>query len=299
MRFDLTDLRLFLHVVESGSITGGAEKAHMALPSASARLRGMEEVIGLPLLERGRRGVEPTPAGVTLVHHARLVLRQIEAMHGELGEFSAGLRGQVRLLTNTGAMTEFLPRALAGFLAAHPAVDIDLKERRSVDIVKAVTAGSADLGFISDAVDPGILYVEPFALDRLVLAVAKDNSLAGQRRIAFAEALDFPFVGLSDNSPLQLLIDDHASRAGRPLNVRVRLPGFGAICRLVEAGVGVAVLPEAAVRRRRRSMALASLVLSDPWAVRRLAFCYRDLAGLPVHARALATHLRNSFSNTP
>src|SRR6202012_903127 len=118
MRFDLTDLRLFLHVVESGSITHGADKANMALPSASARLRGMEDMIGLPLLDRGRRGVEPTSAGVTLLHHARLVLRQIEAMHGELGEYVSGQRGQIRLLANPAAMTEFLPARLASFLSA-------------------------------------------------------------------------------------------------------------------------------------------------------------------------------------
>ena len=113
MRFDLTDLRLFLHVVESGSITHGAEKANMALPSASARLRGMEEVIGLPLLERGRRGVEPTPAGLTLAHHARLVLRQIEAMHGELGEFSAAIRAQVSALGRLKAIRYAVERGCA------------------------------------------------------------------------------------------------------------------------------------------------------------------------------------------
>lgn len=128
MRFDLTDLRLFLHTAESGSITAGAERAHLTLASASARIRGMEAALGVPLLTRNRRGVETTAAGRTLVHHARVVLQQMERMRGELGEYARGLKGHVRLLSNTAAMTEFLPETLSAFLAQHPEVDIDLEE---------------------------------------------------------------------------------------------------------------------------------------------------------------------------
>jgi DNA-binding transcriptional LysR family regulator len=116
MRFDLVDLQLFLHVAEARSITHGAERANLALASASARINGMEEMIGVPLLARDRRGVSLSPAGQCLVEHARLIVEQARRMRGELGSYARGLSGSVRLLSNTAALGEHLPRALASFL---------------------------------------------------------------------------------------------------------------------------------------------------------------------------------------
>ena len=138
MRFDLTDLKLFLHVVEAGSITAGAERMHLAVAAASTRIRNMEIELGTALLNRDRQGVQPTPAGRTLVHHARLLLQQAERMRGELSEYADGLKGHIRLLSNTNALTEFLPEPLSQFLASHPQVNIDLEERLSDEIVAAV-----------------------------------------------------------------------------------------------------------------------------------------------------------------
>jgi DNA-binding transcriptional LysR family regulator len=294
MRFDLTDLRLFLLVVEAGSITHGAAAANLALPSASARLRGMELSAGLPLLERGRRGVVPTPAGDAVARHARIVLRQMEAMRGELGTHSSGLKGRVRLLANTAAMTEFLPEALAPWLARHPGIDLDLRERLSTEIVTAVAGGTVDFGIVSDAVEHGGLERRPFATDRLVLVVPRGHALSGgtgDRCIAFREVLGQPFVGLSAGSALQDYLAGHAARAGQPMAFRVRLPGLEAVCRMVAAGIGVAILPETAARRCGQAMPIDSLRLSDGWATRRLMLCLRRPDSLPLHARALVEHL--------
>ncbi|MGK9164753.1 LysR family transcriptional regulator [Inquilinus limosus] len=303
MRFDLTDLRLFLHVAEAGSITAGAEWANLALASASARIRGMEAAAGTALLRRGRRGVAPTPAGQAVLHHARLVLQQMERMRGELGDYARGLKGHVRILSNTAALTEFLPGPLAEWLAAHPRIDIDLEERPSHAIVEAVAAGLADLGIVADAADGGGIENSgleslPFRIDRLVLAVPRGHPLSARRRVAFAEALAEDFVGLSPGSALQDHLARHAARAGRPLKLRVRLGGFDAVCRMVEQGVGLAVVPETAARRCRRSMAIRAVPLSDPWALRRLSICVRRLDALPLHARRLVEHLREDSSGT-
>ncbi|MGL4965288.1 MAG: LysR substrate-binding domain-containing protein [Inquilinus sp.] len=302
MRFDLTDLRLFLHVAEAGSITAGAERAALALASASARIRGMEAVAGTALLQRGRRGVAPTPAGEAVLHHARLVLQQMERMRGELGDYARGLKGHVRILGNTAAVTEFLPEPLAEWLATHPRIDIDLEERPSHAIVEAVAAGLADLGIVADMADGGAadggLERIPFRIDRLVLAAPRGHPLAARRRIAFAEVLGEDFVGLSPGSALQDHLARHAARAGRPLKLRVRLGGFDAVCRMVEQGVGLAVVPETAARRCRRSMAIRAVPLSDPWALRRLSICVRSLGALPVHARRLVEHLREDSRQT-
>lgn len=299
MRFDLTDLRLFLHVAETGSITAGAERSAMALASASARIRGMEDALGIPLLERGRRGARPTPAGRAVVHHARLVLHQLERMRGELNEYAKGLKGHVRLLSNTAAINEFLPDALAIFLAANPNIDIDLEERASHAIVEAVAAGLADLGVVADMVDLGGLEIRPFRSDRLVLVVAKDHPLASQPSVAFADILDEPFVGLSTGSALQEYLNAHAARAGRSLSFRVRVRGPIALCRVVERGVGIGIVPETAALRAAESSAIQVVSLSDSWAPRLLVLCARRFDGLSAHARRLVDELTAPAPSNP
>lgn len=292
MRFDLVDLRLFLRVAEAGSITRGAERAHLALASASERIRGLEKAVGVVLLERGRRGVALTAAGRALAHHARVVLQQVERMEGELGLYAGGLRGHVRILANTAALSEFLPEALAAFLAAHPRIDIDLEERSSWAIVQAIASGEAEIGLVADTVDLGALEVFPFRPDRLVLVTPRRHALGERRRIAFAETLDQPFVGLGEDSALQAHLAGHAARLGRRPAHRVRLRSFEAVCRMVEQGVGVAIVPEAAARRAARSMRIRRVQLADPWAARRLMIAVRRLDELTAAARLLVKRLR-------
>lgn len=296
MRFDLTDLRLFLHVAESGSITAGAAQSHLALPSASARIRGMEEALGVPLLLRGRRGVETTDAGRTLLHHARVLTRQMERLRADMGEYASGLKGHIRVLCNTSALAEFLPEALAGFMTAHPQVNIDLEERLSYDIVQAITDGLADVGVVADSVDASALETFPFRDDRLVLVMAPKHPLAARlqrkRSMAFADALAFDFIGLAGDSALHKYIGGHAARLGRQLTYRVRLRSLDAVCRMAATGIGLAVLPESTVLRNRDSLALRHVQLTDPWAVRKLLICVRHYADLPGYARELVDTLR-------
>jgi DNA-binding transcriptional LysR family regulator len=294
MRFDLSDLSLFLNVADSGSITKGATRAHLALASASERIRGMEDTLGVKLLARGRRGVQPTPAGQALVHHARLMLEQHERMKGELGAYARGLKGHIRLLCNTAAMTEFLPEPLAAYLAAHANVDVDLEERPSYEIVQAVAQGLADIGIVADTVDLGDLQTFPFGVDRLVVVVPRGHALAKRRQVAFRDVIDRDFVGLSAGSALQDHLGQHAARGGRALKLRVRVRSFDAVCRMVERGVGIGIVPETAARRCRRGMKIAGVPLSDPWAVRHLKLCVRRLDALPVHAQQLVAHLRGN-----
>ena len=293
MRFDLVDLRLFLYVVETASITHGAARAGMALASASERIRLMEESLGAPLLERHRRGVRTTPAGTALVHHAQLVIQQLERMRGELSEYADGLRGRVRLSANTTAAAEFLPGRLAAFMLQHPQIDIDLEEHSSREIVRAVAGNLADIGVVGDEVNPAKeLQTFRFAEDRLVLIAPRDHVVSRQRTIAFRDALAYDHVGLPAGNALQDQMEDHAARAGRRLRLRVRLPGFYAVCQVVGSGIGVAVVPATAARRYQRSAAIRIIPLVDTWAPRRLTICVRSLAALPPHGQKLVEHLR-------
>ena len=294
MQFDLTDLRLFVHVANSASITHGAGRANMALASASARIRGMEDTLGVPLLERGRRGVRLTPAGRALLHHSRVILQQAERMRGELGDYAQGLKGHVRLLANTSALSEFLPETLSAFLTAYPNIDIDIEERPSYEMVEAISQGLADAGILSDAVDLGELETFPFGHDRLVAIVPHGHRLSARRQIAFHEVLDEELVGMSYSSALQQYLGHQAGQIGRQPKLRVRVNSFEAMGRMVEQGVGLSVVPESAALRCLKSMALDMLPLTDKWALRRLIICVRRFADLPVHAQRLIEHLTAS-----
>jgi DNA-binding transcriptional LysR family regulator len=292
MRFDLADLSLFRHVIEAGSITHGAERAHLALAAASTRIRNMEDALGVALVTRGRQGVTPTQAGRTLLQHARTILRQAERLHEDLGAYAGGLAGQIRVLSNTNALTEFLPEALSSFLAAHPTVSVDLEERLSDEIVGLIAEGVADLGIVAGTVDAGALETYPFRRDRFVLVVARSHHLAKRAKIGFDDVLEHDLVGLDRASALQRFLATKAVRIGRPLRLRVQLRSFDAVCRLVECSVGIGIVPETTARRVAKTMAIAIVPLTDSWAVRDLTICIRNTKELPLYARQLVEHLR-------
>jgi len=294
MRFDLADLSLFRHVVEAGSITHGAERAHLALAAASTRIRNMESTLGAPLLVRARHGVTPTQAGRTLLQHARTMLEQAVRLREDLGAYAGGMAGQVRVMSNTNALTEFLPETLSSFLAAHPNVSVDLEEHLSDEIVGLIAEGVGDIGVVAGTVDPGRLTTYPFRTDRFVVVVAQDHPLASRNKIAFADVLDHDFIGLDRASAVQRFLAGKASNVGRPLRLRVQLRSFDAVCRLVERNVGVGVVPATTARQAVKTMAIKALDLSDPWALRELTICVRDFNALPHYAQQLVEHMRAS-----
>ena len=294
MRFDFADLSLFRHVVEAGSITHGAERAHLALAAASARVRNMEQALGARLLTRARHGVTPTQAGRTLLQHARIILEQAERLREDLGAYAGGMAGQVRVLSNTNALTEFLPDTLSTFLAANPNVSVDIEERLSDEIVGLIAEGVGDLGIVAGTVDAGGLTTYPFRSDRFVAVVAKNHALAGRDKISFAEVLDYDIVGLDRASAIQRFLASKASSLGRPLRLRVQLRSFDAVCRLAERNVAVGIVPHTTARAALKSMAINVIELTDPWAVRELTICVRDLEALPPYARQLVEHMRRA-----
>ncbi|GAB2921504.1 LysR substrate-binding domain-containing protein [Paraburkholderia jirisanensis] len=289
MRFDLTDMRLFLTVVERGSLTQGAQAMHLALASVSERIAGMEAALGAPLLERTRRGVQATPAGEALVRHARAILEQVEQMRGELRTYGSGLKGRIRLLSNTAALATFLPPHLLRFLTRYPDLSIDLDERSSAEMVPALAEGRADLGVIADIADLASLQTHPIAQDQLVVVASRAHRVGAAASVAFAEILDEDFVGLAD-AALETHLAERASRLGRQLHYRIHMRGIEHVAAMVEAGVGIAILSHAYTDMLRRP-GLVIVPLAEPWAARRLHLCARDFAALAPHAQLLAAQL--------
>jgi DNA-binding transcriptional LysR family regulator len=292
LRFDLVDLQLFIAVAETRSITNGAQRHHLALASASARIKGLEQALGVVLLVRGRRGVELTPAGESLLDHARIVIHHVEALQGDLLAFSRGVKATVRFLANTSGLSEYLPKTLAAFLGQHPHISIDVEERESGDIAHAILTGAADLGLAAEHALPDNIERIPFSEDRLVLITTRGDELAGRRQVDFSEVVERDFVGLITSSALHAHVTGHAARLGARLRFRARLNNFDAIGEMVAAGIGVAVMPEVAAKRCARTMKINVVRIRDPWANRRLAICARSFKSLPRPAKQLADHLR-------
>ncbi|WP_419712150.1 LysR substrate-binding domain-containing protein [Pseudomonas sp. NFX224] len=294
MHFDLTDLRLYLNILDTGNITAGAARSHLSLAAGSARIRAMEASLGIDFLERGRRGVTPTPAGKALAQHARTLLQHAERMQQDLAEYAKGVKGQVRLLCNTTAISEYLPELLADFLSGHPNLDIDLQELPSTRITHALRQGAADLGIVSDAVDTHTLDTLPFRDDPLVLIMPPGHPLADGEPPSFSDTLLHHYVGLTASSALAVYLEEQALHAGMRMQIRVRAEGFDGVMRMVAHGAGLGIVPLAALRRWSVDQPLTSFALKEPWAQRKLLLCARSFEYLPAYARALLEALRTT-----
>jgi DNA-binding transcriptional LysR family regulator len=290
MRFDLVDMKLFLAVVEHGSLTRAAQAVNLALASVSERVSGMEDALGAPLVQRTRRGVRPTAAGDAFARHARVISNQLEQMQGELRTYGAGLRGRIRLLSNTAALASFLPPQLCSFLVAHPELSIDLEERPSADIALAIAEGRAELGVVADSADLAALQTYLIATDQLVVITAKSHRIAQQASVSFAEIVTDPFVGVSD-AALEIHLQERASRLGRQIQYRVQIRNVEQVGELVAAAVGIAILPQVMAAQLEQRGLVASVPLSEAWTTRQLKLCARDFAALTPAARLLADQL--------
>jgi len=284
---DFTDLRLMVRIAEANSLTRGADLVHLSLPAASLRIKSLEEAVGTKLLYRTNQGVTLTQAGQAFVHHARVILNQYEHLAGDMQEFARGIKGQLRVYANTTALSEFLPPVLHAYLLSHPDVNVDLRERMSHVIVRAVTEGQTDIGIVGGPMATENLEVIPYRVDRMVLAVPADHPLARLESIAFADTVDLDHVSLHEASAIHAYLRQICNQMHKHLKLRIQVSNFEAACRMVESDVGVGIMPEAAARRHARTMRIACVPLQDEWAVRELQVCVRSLAGLPAFARDL------------
>ena len=149
MRHDLTSLKLFIAVAECGNLTRAAEREHLAVSAVSKRIAELESLIGTALLQRQARGVSLTPAGQSLLHHARQLMQLVQRMDAELGEYAEGVKGHVRLHVVASALTQFLPEEVESFLGRYPLVNVEMVEQTGKAIVQAVSDGQADIGVVA------------------------------------------------------------------------------------------------------------------------------------------------------
>jgi DNA-binding transcriptional LysR family regulator len=290
-RLDLISLSLFNLVARSGSISKGAGLALLAVGAASKRMTDLETAVGVKLLERHSRGVALTVAGQALHRHAQRILSDVDQLAADLSDYAQGLVGVVRLWANTSAVTQFLPRDLAGFAEANPGIRIELEEENSSETVLAVLDGRADLGIFADRTPALGLHLLNYRADRLVLVVPRGHALAKRKSVRFEEAVDFDFASLPRGTSLAKRLQAETEALGRRLKIRIHVRSFDAMCQMVAAGMGVAVLPQGAIQAQLKALPLKQIELLDDWASRRLLIGLRDAAAVPRHVRLLIDHL--------
>jgi DNA-binding transcriptional LysR family regulator len=270
MHFGWTDLQIFLHVCEAGSMTAAAARCHLTLAAVSARIRGLEEASGIVLLERGPRGVTPTVAGAVLAGHARLVFDQVRRLERDLLHArEVPVRPLVILANSAG-----LARPWAPALAQLQPAPVLVRESPSEVTVRSIRSGVADVGILSDAVDTRGLAILDLGPDPLVLVVAREHAWAAREGVRFDEALRLPWIAWGEHGALSTHLLLRAAAAGAQLAPRFTFPAVGGVLQLVAHGTGVTVLPEAVVRAHALSDEVACVPLQDPWARRRLLACH-------------------------
>lgn len=287
MHFSLVDLKVFVSVAQSPSLTQGAKKAFVSPASASTRIKALEGQLGSRLFYRHNKGLDLTPAGERLLQHARLVLRQVDHIKSEFSGYGSDQSGHVRVYANTTAVTEFLPEILAGFLAERPLVTIDLQEQLTKGIFRGVIEGAADIGIVSGVVPTMGLQTIHFSTDKLVLVTSDRHELANRKKIKFKDTFEFAYIGLHHGSTLQTFLNEQQALLGMNMATRIHLSSFESICRLIEAGVGIGVVPESAANRHSKTMNITKVELDETWAIRERSIVVKEREALTPLARAL------------
>ena len=290
---DLTSLRLFVAACDLQNIARAAEREHIVASAISKRIAQMEHAMGVPLLERRRRGVRPTPAGQALLEHARTVLYTMDRIATDAASFGAGLVGQVRMVATASAIAESLLDDVAAFMRApdNRNIKVDIEERYSRDLVVALRDGAATVGVCWDNVDFGGLEQRPYRRDQLVLAVPRDHALANATSLRFEQTLAYEHVGLQPSAAVTTMLQQAAARAGRVLTFRVLVSNFDAAFRVVAAGLAISVVPAQVGASYAQLLDVRLIPLADAWASRRFAVCFRRFDQLPPAAQRLVTHL--------
>jgi DNA-binding transcriptional LysR family regulator len=291
-RIDLTTLRLFIAVCEEQNLTRAAQREGIAASAVSKRMNDFELAFGVMLFRRLSKGMALTPAGEALLHHARVTLLNVEKIAVELSEYSQGVRGHVRMLANLSAIVQFLPEDLQAFFSAHQLLRVDLQERPSGQVVRGIEEGAAEIGICSGEAETRALEAFHYRYDRLAVVARSDHPLAARSDILFADTLDFDHVGLHAASSIYLRSQYAASQAGKSMRLRINVPGFDAVCRMVQADMGIGLVPDRAFEVIGAGMGLRAIPLRDDWAKRELKIVVRDAAQLSATSRMVLDHLR-------
>lgn len=274
MNFDLNDFRLILNIAETKNLTRAAEKSFLSTPAASNRIKNLEHVLGLKILDRSSQGVELTEIGMIYLKYAKSIYHEIECLKGELAQFNDLIPGKLSIAANTTAITEYIPTALSEYLITHPHVDVNLKEMLSEDIVNLVADKRADLGIISGNIDTKNLQTIPLISSQLILIAPKTHPILEHTNVTLLDAIQYSVVTLHEGSAIQIFLHKLSQQLDKKINIRVQVSSYDSICQMVAAGAGIAIIPLATFRRLQHIHPnIEHREIDEKWAHRGFKIC--------------------------
>ncbi|NMM78893.1 hypothetical protein B2J89_19800 [Acidovorax sp. SRB_24] len=290
-RLDSTSARIFISIIEEGSISRAAARQNVVVSAISKRLSDLEKQLGVTLVERTATGVKPTSAGDALAHHSRLVLQALDRAHEEISEYANGVRGHIRVRVSPSSLAEGLAQKISDHLILQPSIKIDLEELSTPQIFSDVLDGRADLGVAPDILRPSEFQYVPYADYRLCIVVPQGHEMASLRSVRYLDALQYDQVEQRHSSVLTQLLDQTAKQGGVAKRTRIRVSSFESMCSMVGSGMGVGVVPSMFKTVQSRAHGVKFIPLTDPWANTKLVIVFRSLHSLPAAARSLLGHL--------
>ena len=261
---DTTRLRVFREVARKGSFTGAAGALHISQPAVSQHVARLEQEVGCPLFERSSRRVRPTAAGEVFLRHVEALITRIDDARRELAALSRSDCGLLRLAVFPGAAATFVPAVVGAFRAAYPGVRVSLHEAEPPASLERLLAGDADLAVTYDypvvagPSDPRVEHTV-IAAEPMVAAVRRESGLTAHGSVALAALAGREWIAPGPSLSRDAL-DEACRRAGFTPEVVAEAGHEQAMLALVEAGVGIAVMPlPAGASATPRSVALLPL----------------------------------------
>jgi DNA-binding transcriptional LysR family regulator len=292
---DTRTAKIFLTIVQEGSIAKAAVRENMVASAVSKRLQDLETAVGVPLVERSQKGIQLTPAGEAMAHHARIVVLALEALQTEMADYVKGVRGHVRVRVSASALAAGVPAQIQTFLEKHSDIKLELEEQETPVIVRDVVEGRADIGLGPNIFVHDELQLAPYGRYDLAVAVPENHPLADRLSLKYEETLAYDHVEQSQSSALSQLLDYAAKQTSLLKKTRIRVRGFDAVCHMVGLGMGIGIVPSFLSKTYASTYNLRFVSLTDAWAHPLICIMYRDRATLPAPALALVEHLeRNS-----
>lgn len=285
-RFDLISLRLFVTVVDLGSLTHGAKEFGISLAAASKRISELEMHVGQALLLRGKKGVIPSPAGEAMYRHSVELVGRLAQLSHAMADFQQGTHGHLRIWANPSAFAHFLPHMMSLMSKHHPQIRMELEDVLSHEAVRTVVTGGAELGVIAENTPSEGLQTLLCEEDELVLITPPHHPLCDEQPARLQDILSYELVGMNMSTSLMRQINGQASLSGQTVRLCVQVRGFDTMCKMVASGVGVAILPHLCALPLAPALGLNIQRIQGEWGRRRLYLAMRDRQQLSIAAQA-------------
>ncbi len=268
-------LKVFCDIIESGSFSYAASQNFVTQSAVSQQVRSLEEKYDCRLIERGRAGVKPTPAGQILYAASKEIVRRFLELENRLREIGSVVAGSIRVGTVYSVGLHELPPYLTEFLRNFPAVNVHLEYLRSNKIYEDLIEGKVDLGVVAYPAKRSQIVSVPFRHDELVLAVPPDNPLAKHTKVNVGQLQGQKFVGYERDIPTRKASDRILREHGVKPTYALEFDNIETIKRAVEIGLGCAIVPRMTVENEIARGTLRMLEFQEGTFLRPLAIIYK------------------------